>query len=162
MEKQKVFKDYIGQDIYLTFCPELFSHQPRHVLVVPIYQGKLLFTCHKIRGWELPGGKLEGDETPAEAAIRETWEETGADIQGPVQIGEYQVCSGGQVLFQKAIFLAQVCNWGERPAGFETNDCALFPIDVKTEGPKFSPYVQDQVFTSVQEFLYIYRNSKLR
>lgn len=27
--------------------------------------------------WEFPGGKVEADESPAEAAVRECWEETG-------------------------------------------------------------------------------------
>ncbi len=36
---------------------------------------------HYLSGhWDLPKGHLEGDETPQEAAIRETREETGLDI----------------------------------------------------------------------------------
>lgn len=29
------------------------------------------------RRWNLPGGRLDGDETPLQAVIREVWEETG-------------------------------------------------------------------------------------
>ena len=36
-----------------------------------------LMVEHRQRGWELPGGTIEGDETPAETAIREVLEETG-------------------------------------------------------------------------------------
>ena len=36
-----------------------------------------LMVEHQERGWELPGGGIEVDETPTEAAIREVLEETG-------------------------------------------------------------------------------------
>lgn len=31
--------------------------------------------------WTLPGGGIEAGETPAEAAVREVWEETGLDVK---------------------------------------------------------------------------------
>ena len=39
--------------------------------------------CHRrdIDVWNLPGGKVEHDELPTEAAIRETKEETGLDVE---------------------------------------------------------------------------------
>lgn len=30
--------------------------------------------------WEFPGGKCRADETPADCAVRETWEETGLNV----------------------------------------------------------------------------------
>lgn len=35
---------------------------------------------HRDRGWELPGGHVEDDETPHEAAVREFAEETGRHV----------------------------------------------------------------------------------
>lgn len=147
-----LFQDYLGQNIYLTFSPELFSKQPDHVLVVAVYQGQLLFTRHRDRGWELPGGKLEPGETPEEATIRETWEETGARISLPKQIGEYRV-EGPSEPFNKAIFIAKVISLGERPKGFETMDAALYPLDIDPNLPTFSPYMKDLVFSSIQKRL---------
>ena len=41
----------------------------------------LLVYNRKLKKWLQPGGHIEGLETPIEAAIRETFEETGIDIQ---------------------------------------------------------------------------------
>jgi 8-oxo-dGTP diphosphatase len=153
MEKRYYFKDNIGQDIYLTFCAELFSGASEHVLVVPICRGQLLFTCHKTRGWELPGGKVEPGETLEQAAVRETWEETGAILGGLEQIGEYAVSSPKKGKFRKAIFLAFVDRLEERPSGYETKGRCLFPVDTDTSDPCFSQLVKDQVFIRIQEFL---------
>lgn len=43
--------------------------------------------------WEFPGGKIEPGETPAEAAVRECWEETGLKVVSgkayPTQEADY-------------------------------------------------------------------------
>ena len=146
-------QNHISQNIYLTFSPELYSERPDHVLVVPVYQEKLLLTCHRERGWELPGGKIEPGEKAEEAAIREIWEETGAKITEPRQIGEYTVHETGCPSFTKAIFIAKVISLGERPEGFETTDAAIFPICINPNKPWFSPYMKDIVFKSIQKRL---------
>lgn len=46
---------------------------------VVIEQGKVLL-CQGYHGWSFPKGKIEEGETLKEAAIRETWEETGIHI----------------------------------------------------------------------------------
>lgn len=153
MMSQLEFQDILGQNIYLTFSPQLFSNEPDHVLIVAIYQGKLLFTCHSKRGWELPGGKIEPGETPEQAAVREAWEETGAIIKNMRQIGEYRVSGVETPPFIKAIYLAQVESMGKLPQGFETTEAALFPIHVNPHQETFSPYMKDQVFANIQERL---------
>ncbi|HVQ96816.1 MAG TPA: NUDIX domain-containing protein [Mycobacteriales bacterium] len=40
--------------------------------------------------WSLPGGRLEADETPAEAAVREVREETGLDVLAGRLIGSVE------------------------------------------------------------------------
>lgn len=49
------------------------------VLLVKRSDGKILTVSRgrDLTDWGNPGGKIDEGETPAEAAIRETWEETG-------------------------------------------------------------------------------------
>ena len=43
--------------------------------------GHVVFVKHPERGWEIPGGHLNADETPEEALHREVREETGLEIK---------------------------------------------------------------------------------
>lgn len=42
---------------------------------------RLLVARLKNRDWDIPGGAIDPGETPAEAAIREVWEETSARVE---------------------------------------------------------------------------------
>ena len=86
------FYDTTGVPMTLSFDPAEFrEEQAKHVLVFPFYQGKLLFTIHTKRGYELPGGKVEPGESSIAAAIRETYEETGYHLSAIKKIGQYTV-----------------------------------------------------------------------
>lgn len=41
--------------------------------------------------WALPGGKVEDGETPAEAAVREVFEETGLKVKPQAYVGRYSL-----------------------------------------------------------------------
>jgi 8-oxo-dGTP diphosphatase len=146
------FKDILGGHVYFTFDKHLFSMHPQHVLVIPILNKQLLLTKHKERGWEFPGGKLESGETIEEAATRETWEETGANIIDLRQIGEYYVINGFRS-FRKAVIHAQVKSVGERPRGYETVDTGFFPFNLNPFRNDFSPFMKDRVFSLIKEKL---------
>jgi 8-oxo-dGTP diphosphatase len=46
------------------------------------FEGERLLSPRLIRrGWDIPGGRIEPSETPAEAAVREVWEETFARVE---------------------------------------------------------------------------------
>ncbi len=50
----------------------------RAAVRIAIFSGdKCLFINHPVKGWELPGGAIDPQETPKQAAIRELKEETG-------------------------------------------------------------------------------------
>lgn len=49
-------------------------------------EGRILLARHHDYGqWALPGGTIDPDETPADAAVREMWEETGLLVE-PVRV----------------------------------------------------------------------------
>jgi 8-oxo-dGTP pyrophosphatase MutT (NUDIX family) len=53
-------------------------------------QGRVLMGLHSDRNiWVLPGGLIEPGETPADGAVRETWEETGLLIDVTDILGVY-------------------------------------------------------------------------
>lgn len=56
------------------FCASAFLIDP--------YTKKILLIRHKKNGkWTQPGGHIEGNETPEEAALREVYEETGLRVR---------------------------------------------------------------------------------
>ena len=56
------------------------SNKPSIVVIYAKYKGKIVMCRHEKREtWEIPGGHIEENETPEEAARREIYEETGAN-----------------------------------------------------------------------------------
>ena len=58
-----------------------------------IENGKVLLLYREdSEHWEVPGGKVENDENPTEAAVREAREEIGVDVElrKPFYSGEFQ------------------------------------------------------------------------
>lgn len=138
------FRDDFGYDVTLTFDPDVYRKRTAgHVLIFPFWQGKLVFTRHRTRGIELPGGKVEPGETSIGAAIRETYEETGAILEAIERIGQYTVA--GDLV--KDIYAARVLSL-ETPTGTDVEEAVLFsPIpDLRDKPPAFSRYLFDDVY----------------
>lgn len=112
------------QQIDLTFRKEKFK-RPHYVLVFAFQEGKLLFTHHKKRGWELPGGTRHAAEWPIRAAIREVYEETGAELASIEPIGQYTMSYPDQSHRIKSIYVAQIQQIHPLPPGFETDGIQL-------------------------------------
>jgi len=149
----EIFLDRQGNQVVLTFDQSQFQ-TPGHVLVVPVWKGKLVMTNHKKRGIELPGGKIEAGETPLAAAVREVYEETGASLQSIQLVGQYAVAwNGGEMI--KSIYAAEVAELLPLPAETDTFGAIVLeelPVQYRHD-PAFSDLVKDEVFPRTLQFL---------
>jgi len=83
--------------------------------------------------WVTPGGLIEPGEHPADAAVRETWEETGLTVEitgvlgvygGPDLIVDYP--NGDQAAYIGTIFRGRILGGTMRPDGSEILDVRYF------------------------------------
>ncbi|MEL3973934.1 RNA deprotection pyrophosphohydrolase [Rossellomorea oryzaecorticis] len=147
------FIDANGLKVELAFQKHFFGQESHHVLVICRYHDKWLLTQHKKRGIEFPGGKREKGESLEEAAIRETFEETGGVIKDPVFVGEYKVFD--QTPFVKTIFFAVADELVRKEDYLETYGCKLWEgelADMQTH-PEFSFIMKDKVVESALKYL---------
>lgn len=83
--------------------------------------------------WTTPGGAVEPQERPADAAVREMWEETGLHVELLRVIGVYggpefttTYRNGDAVSFMMTVFHARRLNGTLRPDGEETLEVRSF------------------------------------
>jgi 8-oxo-dGTP diphosphatase len=140
--------------VELSFSPEPFPEEPRHVLVICQQGNGWLLTRHKERGLEFPGGKLEPGETLEEAARREVYEETGAILEDLKRIGTYRV-TGDNEAFVKAVFSAQVKQVDNPLTYHETNGPVCVDGDLLNLrfGDDYSFIMQDRVVEECIKFI---------
>jgi len=92
--------------------------------------GRLLLVQHADRNiWVLPGGAIDPGETPADALVREMWEETGLHVRpvavrgvfsGPDFLVRY--ANGDECIYVMSVFVCDVLGGQPRPDGVETLD----------------------------------------
>jgi len=140
-----------GHQVELNLFPSKKATNIGHVVILALYKDQWLFTVHKKRGVEWPGGKVEQGETPLEAALRELFEETGGKASSIWHIGHYKVTEQSGYSFVKNIYVALISHIEAEPIGYDVTHSILVPLDVDTEAePSFSPLVQDGVFSIVR------------
>lgn len=83
----------------------------------------LLIKRRDIPVWVLPGGGIEREETPEEAVIRETYEETGLSVQVVRKVAEYLPVNKLTQLTH--VFECAVVK-GDLQTGTETQDIGFF------------------------------------
>ncbi|KZE50694.1 ADP-ribose pyrophosphatase [Rossellomorea marisflavi] len=113
-----------GSIMTMTYTP------PKHIVSAAVTvlneKGEILLINGPRRGWEMPGGQVEEGESLTDAAIRETKEESGIDIEIVKFCGIYQnvkrsICN--------TLFLGKVIG-GEPTTSAESLEVGFFPVDV--------------------------------
>ena len=101
---------------------------PKHIVsaatIVLNEQKELLLIKGPRRGWEMPGGQVEEGESLKDAAIRETKEETGIDIEVLKFCGVYQNVSDS---ICNTLFLGKPIG-GELTTSPESLEVGFFPV----------------------------------
>ncbi|EJG4799501.1 nucleoside triphosphatase YtkD [Listeria monocytogenes] len=146
-----IYKDTLGNKVTVYF--EAQENNPDDVLVIPKTEEGWLFTEHKIRGLEFPGGKGEFGETNIEAAKRELMEETGAISAELHFVADYLVESEERT-FTKRVYVTQVISIKSLADYHETKG----PVIIQGElnqfilQPAFSFFMRDAgMFRIVQQ-----------
>ncbi len=93
---------------------------------------RVLLVLHSSRGlWVMPGGAIDPGENPADAAVRETWEEAGLHVEPVRVVGVYggnrvRYANGDEVEYVTTVFECRVLSGTLRPDGEESLDAQYF------------------------------------
>ncbi len=109
-----------------------------------VKDGKALFIrrsekLENFPGWlMLPGGKQEVDETPTQAAIRETWEETGIKVISP----KLKVVATHNHFYRNRVYLVFIFQANEFSGELKESDEGTpiwIPLEEALKDPKLYP-----------------------
>lgn len=106
---------------------------PKHIVsaatIVVNEKGEVLLIKGPRRGWEMPGGQVEEGESLAQAAIRETFEESGIEIEIIKFCGVFQNVSRS---ICNTLFLAKTIG-GTPTTSPESLEVGFFPVNKALE-----------------------------
>lgn len=131
-----------SEEIFLEKSTSTIFTPPKHIVsaatIVINVQKEILLIKGPRRGWEMPGGQVEEGESLKDAAIRETKEESGIDVEvlqfcGIFQNVESSICN--------TLFLAKPIG-GKLTTSPESLEVGYYPIEQALEMVTFSNYRQ--------------------
>lgn len=127
----------MGMSSYMRRLREQVGHDyvllPCAAVLVRDEAGRLLLVRHVEGWWQLPGGAVDPNESPAEAARRECLEEASVEVElGPI-VGafggpEYRstYANGDEVGIVAVVYEAEIVSGTPRPGDDETQDVGWF------------------------------------
>lgn len=114
------------------------------------YRNKWVFVRHHTRTtFEIPGGHIEENETPTEAAKRELMEETGAIEFSLLCVSTYSVKLDNETRFGK-LYFADIIEIGPVPDISEISEITFLD---KLPVPVTYPEIQPLLFDKVVDYL---------
>jgi 8-oxo-dGTP pyrophosphatase MutT (NUDIX family) len=125
----------VGHDLLILPSAAVVIHDDRMRLLLCLHHDKNI--------WVAPGGLIEPGEQPADAAVRETWEETGLFVEltgivgvygGPDLVIDYP--NGDRAAYIGTIFRGRVVSGTIRPDGVETLDVRYFTREELADVPR--------------------------
>jgi len=105
--------------------------------------GRLLMGMHAEKQlWVLPGGLIEAGEIPADAAVRETWEEMGIVVELNAILGVYggehlviEYSNGDRTSYVSVLFSGRIIGGQLQADGQEIRDVRYFTQDQLIAAP---------------------------
>lgn len=119
-------------DLEVTFFPVPLpgeSGRPSFVVVFALDGQGFVLANIPGRGWITPSGRLEPGETPLQAAVRETYEETGAELNVPTEIGFYEIRRPDTESQYASAFVGSVTQFGDIPEGSESTGARVAQME---------------------------------
>lgn len=120
----RALRQKVGNDYLLMPCAAVLVRDDA---------GRVLLVRHVEGRWQLPGGAIDPDESPADAARRECREEASVDVElgrlaGVYGGPDYRVtyANGDEVGVVSVVFEAEIVSGTPRPGDDETQDVGWF------------------------------------
>lgn len=130
---------------------EVSLEKMEYAVIMARYEGRWIFVQHRERTtWEIPGGRLEAEESVFECAARELMEESGAVKFALFPVSIYSVEVEGAEKSYGMLFFADVHEMGPQPTEFE-----MARQELVLELPKQLTYpeIQPKLYYHTLEFI---------
>ncbi len=147
-EHMRRVREKVGPDLLVVPSVTIITFDDR---------GRVLLAKHADAGvWVAPGGSVDPHESPADAAVREMWEETGLVVEPTRVLGVYggpefhvTYANGDEVSYLMIVFECRVIGGTLRPDRVETLELGYFwETDLATLSlPPWAKVVLPDVFT---------------
>ena len=119
----------------------------KDVVVLSRYQGKRLLSQHRDRNTgETQGGHIEPGETPEEAARRELWEESGAELFSLEPVCGYWA-GDSESGANGAVFYAEIGSLGPIPESEMARTSTFDGLPENLTYPDITPHLFERVKT---------------